>query len=191
MISPWSGRGGWFRDGLPVSFHLCVLPKRAIHPQCIEQIARINPSFLVPRANRLCDPLHGVIVYVSGGGSHHWGSRHPSPKFCPIQPSQEAKRWEEDRRNRTFLSGKYLPVWGGGRWAKYPRSHTLPQLPKLGDPSRCCGQPRVTEIINHSLFFFYTPEKRTQPALPSYHLRIGACLSRNPRHAMRNEGSGD
>lgn len=143
------------------------------------------------------EPTDSVIrctasSYTSvGGGSHHRGSRHPSPKFCPIQPSQEAKRWEEDRRNRTFLSGKYLPVWAGGRWAKYPRSHTLPQLPKLGDPSRCCGQPRVTEIINHSPFFFYSPEKRTQPALPSYHLRIGACLSRNPRHAMRNEGSGD
>lgn len=155
---------------------------RAVHPQCIEQIARIHRSWFHEPNDSVIRRTASSYTPVEGGEPPS-ASRHPSPKFFPVQPSQEAMgRGPEE--SPFFSPEKYLLVRGGRR-AQFPRHHTLPQL---GHLSRCCGQPRVTEIIKHSPFSF--PPEKQRSVRPPFAPPQDGCLpppQPTPRNARRGE----
>jgi hypothetical protein len=186
---PRPGRGRRWRDGFLVPFHLCLLPKRAVHPQCIES-GRPHPSFLVSRASRPCDAFYG-IVYVSGGGeSHHrvhGTSRHPSPMFRPMQPSQVEKRGTCAGGNPGFFPSQKKSIVRGGRQAGtvHPAlRETLPQLPTIGHLSRCCGQSRSPKP-SVAVFSSHSRDGLSSPSLRTTSRRL---LQPTPHNARRGEG---
>lgn len=190
ITSPWSGRGRRCRDGLPVSFHLCVLPKRAVHPQCIGQIARIRRSWFH-------EPTDFVIrctasSYTSVGGSAAIGLFKTSQP--QVLPDAALAGGKEMGRGKTggiplFLSGKITCRPGKSAGAIPLISHP-PPTPQDRLPAQML---RTTpESLKSSISpFSFSSEKRTQLALPSSHLGLGAYLSCNPRHTIRAEGNGD
>lgn len=177
---------GWASRFLPP-----VCPSKASSTSPMYWADRPHPSFLVSRANRLCDPLHGVVVYVSGGERRHRALQDiPAPSFARCSPRRRQRDGtREDRRNPTFLSGKITCRPGKSAGAIPLISHP-PPTPQDRLPAQML---RTTpESLKSSISpFSFSSEKRTQLALPSSHLELGAYLSCNPRHTIRAEGNGN